>query len=341
MTELLIGTYPPGGPGGEPGSGEGVWLVTLDGVTGALSGRLAVPTPAPSFLAVTPDRRTVVAAGETSPGRVTVLERDDGSLVERAMAGSGGSGSCHVVVHPGGEVAYLANYTSGSISVVPLGGDGGLAGGVAQVFEHSGRSAHPDRQEGPHAHSTMIAPGGRYLLAADLGTDEIRRYRVGERGMLEEAGLAATLPAGTGPRHMAIGPAGTVHVVGELDGAVHVFRWEQDSLHLVQVLPAVPGADAGLPGHVLVAGDELLVSVRGPDVISRFRIGGDGHLDRIGELPLPGSWPRHFAVVGPWAVVALQEDDAVVAVPRRPELAECGPGGGLEVPAPACVVPAG
>lgn len=341
MTELLIGTYPPDGPGGEPGSGEGVWLVTLDEATGTLAGRLAAPTPAPSFLAVTPDRRSVVTAGETSPGRVTAFDLAGGNLVERAVVGSGGSGTCHVLVHPGGGVAYLANYESGSVSVVPLDAGCGVSGGVAQVFEHSGRSAHPDRQDGPHAHSTMLAPGGRHLLAADLGTDEVRRYRVGEQGLLEEAGLAVTLPAGTGPRHMALGPAGTVYVVGELDGAVHVLRWEQDELHPVQVLPAAPGPDAGLPGHVLVAGDELLVSVRGPDVVSRFRIGAGGNLDRIGELTLPGSWPRHFAVVGPWAVVALQEDDAVVAVPRRPELAECGPGGRLEVPVPACVVPVG
>src|SRR5690606_40575868 len=33
-----------------------------------------------------------------------------------------------------------------------------------------------DRQAGPHAHSSIVSPGGGWLVVADLGTDELRAY---------------------------------------------------------------------------------------------------------------------------------------------------------------------
>ena len=372
---LLVGTYPPAGAEAPPGQGEGLWALDLDVRTGGLAGRKVATTPAPSFLAVRGG--AVLAVGETSPGRVTRLTPDaDGALVERETVSSGGSGPCHVLWpsdpaaghpagHPGGHpggapagapagvragsVAYVANYGSGSVAVVPVTDDGAFTGGVAQVFEHSGRGPDDDRQEGPHVHSTVLAPGGAHLLAADLGTDEIRRYRVQPDGLLAEDGLAAVLPPGTGPRHMALGPGGHVYVVGELDGTVHVLRWTGEHLEPGQVLPAcaapVRTGDRSLPGHIVVTGGEpsggsvsVLVSVRGADVLARFEVHDDGaRLEHVADVALGGAWPRHFAVVGDLAVVALQESGRVVSVRWQG-----GPGGavvdGLDVPSPACVV---
>lgn len=335
---LLVGTYPAAGPDGPPGSGEGVWAVELDPGTGALTGRQVARTPAPSFLAVL--GHEVLAVGETSPGRLARLAPDGDRLVEREVVATGGSGPCHVLV--AGRAAYAANYGSGSVGVVPLTADGAFVGGVAQVFEHSGRGPVAGRQDGPHAHSTVLAPGGTHLLAADLGTDEVRRYRVEPDGRLREDGVAAVLPPGTGPRHMATGPGGHVYVVGELDGAVHVLRWADERLVPVAVVPACRAAEAGqvFPAHVVVADGAVLVSVRGADVVARFGVHEDGaRLVHEVDLPAGGAWPRHFAVVGDWLVVALQADDRVASVRWRG--ADAGRvGARLEVPVPACVVSA-
>src|SRR5665648_262282 len=149
---LWVGTYPPDGPEGAPGTGEGIWRLALDPVTGALTGARAVPTPAPSFLAGRSDARTVFAAGETSPGVVTrVTVTDDGGLVERERVASGGAGPCHVVLHPGERALYVSNYGSGSLGVVPLVRDGAglrFVGGFAQVFERSGSGPAPSRTRG-------------------------------------------------------------------------------------------------------------------------------------------------------------------------------------------------
>ena len=73
-----------------------------------------------------------------------------------------------------------------------------------------------DRQEGPHAHFAGYAPGGRHVLVADLGTDELRRYLVLEDGLLEPDGIGATLPPGSGPRHFAV-RGENIYLVCELD----------------------------------------------------------------------------------------------------------------------------
>ena len=353
---LWVGTYPPDGPDGAPGTGEGIWRLDLDPVTGVLTGARAVPTPAPSFLAVSSDGRTVFAAGETSPGVVTRFTvTDDGGLVERERVASGGAGPCHIVLHPGERALYVSNYGSGSLGVVPLVRDGAgqrFVGGLAQVFEHSGSGPVTDRQEGPHVHSAIVAPGGQHLLVADLGTDEIRRYRIQDDGLLTEDGVAATLPPGTGPRQMALGPGGHLYLVGELSVTVHVLAWTDDArLEPVQVLPACDSQLASgsqvLPAHVLVAGGRVLVSVRGPDVVASFAVHDDGaRLEHVADLPVGGGWPRHFAMadapgtgVEGWLVAAVQNAGRVVALawPPPAEAPAEGPTRTVQIPFPACV----
>lgn len=355
---LWLGTSPGDGPAAAP---AGIWSVDLDSASGRLGEpMLRARTPAPSFLALSTDERSLFAVGETTPGAVARFAVDaDGGLTQVERVASGGSGPCHLLAHPDGCAVYVANYVSGSIGVLPLraGADGAaeLVGGVAQVFEHSGRGPVAGRQDGPHAHSTLLTPDGAVLLAFDLGTDEIRRYRVRPDGLLDADGVAVRLPPGTGPRHAAWGPAGHLYVTGELDGGLHVLAWDGRELGPVAVVPATgrPAAptEETLPAHVVVHGDLVLTSVRGPDVVAGWRPVDDGaRLEPTGATPVGAGgagavWPRHFAVVtGPeedWLVVAGQRSGRVVVRALGDVTAGGRPGepvGSALLPAPTCVV---
>ncbi|WP_308121712.1 lactonase family protein [Actinotalea ferrariae] len=348
---LWVGTYPVGGPGVAPGGGEGVWRVELEPATGELRGHLAAATPTPSFLALAPDGRTLYAAGESDEGSLTAFAvGPDGSLTRRHAVSSDGGWPCHLLVDPAGRALYATNYGTGSLVVVPLAADGGFtddvvaAGVPAQTFGHTGSGPREDRQEGPHAHSSVLVPGG-LLLVADLGTDELRRFRVQPDGLLAEDGVAHRLPAGTGPRHVAVGAAGDVlYVVGELGATLHVLAWDAatGTARELQQLPAcavppVPG-EAVYPAHVVLDGDRVLVSVRGADVLATFAVRPDGRLDHVADVAVGGSWPRHFAVVDGWAVVAGQHGARVTALAldgaRAGEVVAS-----FDVPQPACVLP--
>ncbi|KRD43190.1 hypothetical protein ASE38_02630 [Cellulomonas sp. Root930] len=336
QTPLWIGTYPVAGAGTPVGQGEGIWRVDLDPATGALSdARQVVETPSPSFLAL---RGTVLyAANEQADGTVSAFDVVGDALVHRATVPSGGADPCHLLLDADGRTLFVANYTSGTLGVLPLDADGGFSAlGPDQVFGHAGAGPDEDRQESPHAHFVALDPGGAFVLVSDLGTDEIRRYRRVD-GHLVEDGIAAALPAGTGPRHLTFSADGRfAYVVGELDVTVRVLAWESGSGALVQTLPAttVQAGERRLPSHVVRDGDRLLVGVRTADVLTRFAIRADGLLEPAAGDPVPGAWPRHFEVVDGWTVVAQQVSDG---------LATLAPDGSVvataALPAPSCVLP--
>ena len=361
---LWIGTYPEAGAGTPAGRGEGVWSVGLDPASGTLSGaRLAATSPAPSFLAVHPGGRLVYAVGEQSAGTVTAFAAGPaGELGALAVVSSGGADPCHLLLALDARTLYVTNYTSGSVAVLPLGADGAFTratiavGGPVQVLRHTGSGRDADRQDGPHAHFAALAPGGAHLLVVDLGTDELRRYRIDPGGRLAADGVAATLPAGTGPRHLAVGPdpdgrGELLYVVGELDARVHALRWDRASAtaSLVQTLPAcVTPRRSGEhvhPAHVVLDAGRLLMSVRGSDVVASFAVDPPtGFLEPAGEVDSGGSWPRHFAQVDGVTVVANQVSGTLTVLrPSAP--AGAAPANlpsppSLTLPAPACIIPA-
>jgi len=371
--DLWIGTYPVAGAGSPAGLGEGIWRVRVDPVAGTWHGaRQVVDLPAPSFLAAHPSGAVVYAVGETTEGTVTALgtdrDRPDdggvrsfGALRPLGTVWSGGDDPCHLLLSPGATALYVANYSSGTVGVLPLAADGTwseevvAAGGPVQVFTAadsatSGLGPDADRQDGPHAHAALVAPGGRHLLVTDLGTDELRRYRIRPGGLLDPDGIAVRLPAGTGPRHLAVGPGDHVYIVGELDSTVHVLRWERDSASavLVQTVPACtapPRADGrgarNLPSHVEVVNGRVVVGIRGADVLSTFAVSPDGsRLEPLVERSTGGTWPRHFAVVGGAMVVANQVS-STLAVDSGDSAAPGDVRGTVNLPAPACVLPVG
>ena len=69
----------------------------------------------------------------------------------------------------------FANYTGGSIGVLPIESDGRLAE-MSSFIQHQGKGATP-RQSEPHAHSINLDSANRFALVADLGLDQVLVYR--------------------------------------------------------------------------------------------------------------------------------------------------------------------
>jgi 6-phosphogluconolactonase (cycloisomerase 2 family) len=339
-----------------------VWRVDLDVTAGRFDGaRQVVATASPSFVALSPDERTLYAVGEESEGTLSAFRVDapDGDgLRLLATLPSGGADPCHVVARP--DAVWVANYSSGTFTTVPVDGAGAFAGEPAA---HPGEGTGPvtDRQEGPHAHFVAPTPDGSAAWVVDLGADRVRRYRGSADGTgVEPAGTAVTLPPGTGPRHLVFGAPGTpgegfAFVVGELDNCVHVLALRSDDDGLltagsVASVPAcaTPGPDGvgAFPSHVALSSDgsRLYVAVRGPDVVAVFDLVPDDAGVRVAhrsDVALEGVWPRHFAVLdtaaGDVLVVAGQSSSTLEALRVRPD-GGAEPLASLALPSPACVV---
>ncbi|NYI40486.1 lactonase family protein [Demequina lutea] len=357
MTTLWVGTYPAAGLGAPVGHGEGVWRLSLQ--PGRLDHAIQVTTQAaPSFVARHPALPVLYAVEEAEPTALSVLAVGaDEAAHEVARVELVGAYGCHVLVAPDASALYVCNYGTGELVVLRLTREGfPLSDRPQQIWTHAGSGPRTDRQESSHAHSACMSPDGTRVLVADLGTDEIRRYRVGEGGLLSDEGIAATLPAGSGPRHMAI-RGELLYVVCELDHRLRTLRWDRQSA-TAEVIAEQPTTlapqrtgDTTCDAHVaLVAGrngDVLLVSVRGADVISVFDVAPEGELSYRCAFDV-GHWPRYFAVVDESVVVAVERGHEVRAYGLDSVLAlspesESGAVATLDyaaaqVTSPACVV---
>lgn len=341
------GTYPPAGLGTPPGHGEGVFL--------RRAGRRpvkSVPLPAPSFLAMHPTLPVLYAVTETEPSELVAFDVSDDVPSEIGRIGSSGAFACHVTIAPDGTQAYVAHYGTGEVSCIGLGADGAPASlQSSHVDDESPLGPRGDRQDGPHAHFTVIEPVTGVLLACDLGTDTVRRYLPGPDG-LEFDGTAVRLPAGSGPRHL-VCAGDMLYVACELSNEVATVRWDRLTAQgeVIDMAPTTTVAprseDESAPSHIAIVDGVLIVGVRGADVLAVHDLSPEGALRYRGALS-SGHWPRHFAAVGDELVIAAERGHEV----RRHALADVlgmEPERGLgepselpvtadQVPSPACIL---
>ncbi len=353
------GTYPEAGAGTATGVGEGIWHQT------AADARLALELPAPSFMVAHPHLPVIYAVSETESTEVHTVDVSDATAprVVSSVA-TGGESGCHLLIAPDGRTLYVSHYMSGDLAVVPLGDDGApVADHPAQMFGHSGTGPREDRQEAPHAHFAGFGPGHHHVLVCDLGTDELRRYALREDGLLDDHGIAATLPPGAGPRHFAV-RGEHIYVLCELDHQLRTLRWDAAS-GSAELIAEAPSTTAPLrtgttlyDSHVRLitahdhgpdpdGDDVLLVGVRGADVIAVFDLSPEGEARYRGSFDA-GQWPRHFEVVGDRLHVGAEKGlevrayalADVLALPPEPEVGHIQvlPYVSAPLPSPACAL---
>ncbi|EMR01990.1 lactonase family protein [Cesiribacter andamanensis] len=326
---LLVGTY-------TSGKSEGIYVFALDAQNGTLSPLdTARGVSNPSFLKASPDGRHLYAVNEHSgdqEGMVSAFRWENGSgrLDFLNQQPSGGGDPCYLNVSPDGRHLLVANYTGGSIGVLPIEGEGRL-GAPVQVVQHQGSSQNKERQEKPHVHSVVLSPNGQHLLAGDLGTDKINLYTFS--GRAEQPLTPADPPfvaveAGTGPRHLIFGPSGQyVYLVQELSGSMAVYRWNEGTPELMQTIsmtaPDFTGKVSGAEVRISPDGRFLYASNRGDanEIVIYAINAADGSLSLVGRQPSGGKTPRNFVIdpSGRWLLVAHQDSDSIVVFARDAE----------------------
>lgn len=349
---VYIGTY-------TRGASEGIYLLHFDAETGQLEMRgLAGATENPSFLAAHPTLPVLYATGTMGPdsahpgGTVSAfrIEPETGLLTLLNHESTRGDGPCHVAVAHSGRHAAVANYSGGSVALLPLDGGGRLLP-ASDFAQHEGSSIHPDRQQRPFAHSVNFDAAGRFLFAADLGADRIFVYRYEpETGAIPPNDPpAVALAPGAGPRHFAFHPSGRfAYAVNELDNTVTAFAYDAEGgrltpLHSVDTLPAgFEGDNTTAEVRVHPSGRFLYASNRGHDSIAVFAIDPDtGMLRAAGHTPTGGRTPRNFNLdpSGRFLLAANQQTDNVVVFRIGETDGSLTPTGqSVDVPTPVCVL---
>ena len=325
---LIVGTYD------SPGS-EGIYVYKFNSLDGSVKEISHIKTANPSYVTVSPGEKFVYAVHEIGRdgkgGEVAAFSfnKKDGTLTFINQLPTGGDHPCYVEIDKTGKWVIVANYSSGSFSVLPVNKDGSL-GAPTTTIQHEGSGKIPGRQKGPHAHCAKLSPDNKWLFVADLGMDKIMIYAfdviTGKITPAKEP-FAASEP-GSGPRHFTFHPNNKyAYLVEEMAGTVVAYKYTNGTLKKLQRLSSLPAGDTGLIGsadiHVSPDGKFLYASNRGKgssNTIAIFKIdNATGTLKTVGHQFTMGNIPRNFNLdpTGDFLLVANQDSDEIVIFKRN------------------------
>ena len=311
------------------GAGKGIYVCRFDGKDTIIPVWVSTDCMDPSFLLVKGDM--LYAVEETRESTLLAYKILNSQLKKAASLPLQQKDTCHIQMTSDEKYISTANYGSGSLSLAALMPDG-LFGALACTFVHHGSSVHP-RQTAPRVHSTQNSPDGKYLLAADLGTDKITVYfRTEEGRLIEEPKMGVQVPAGRGPRHMAFSPDGArLFVVCEISSTLLIYPYDAHSgvgelLEERNLVPQGGGESSKAADiHFSPDGRHLYISVRGPDTIVMAPY-FDGVLGNIKVFPAYGKSPRNFCITpdGKYLITANELPGNIAVMPRDAETGVLG-----------------
>jgi 6-phosphogluconolactonase len=332
---------------------KGIYAWRFQPSTGKLTALgLMAETSNPSYLAVHPNHRFLYAANEhenaTEPGNTVTayaMDTHTGKLRLLNKVSSRGVGPCHISIDKTGKVLVVANYGSGSVASIPILPDGRL-GEAVSFFQHEGSSLNHDRQQGPHAHCAVISPDNRFVLVADLGTDQVFSYRLDPATATLEPNdppFVRTSP-GWGPRHLVFHPNGKwVYLVSEMGSRLTIFDYDAAGGILaardtVSTLPKdFTGQSTAAEVQVDRSGRFVYASNRGDDSIAVFSLDPvKGTPTLVETVSTRGKTPRNFSLdpTGSWLFAANQNSDSVAIYRVDPNTGRLTPSGKLLKDAP-------
>jgi 6-phosphogluconolactonase len=237
-----------------------------------------------------------------------------------------GADPCYVSLDPRGRWLLAANYSSGSLAVLPVEADGSPGETGTPCAARRQLDRDPERQDKAHAHFIRYDPSGSFVFAVDLGMDQVLVYRQDDQsGRLTANSLPALATApGAGPRHLAYHPNGRyIYLSNELNSTVTACSWDAQAgvLREIQTLSTLKedfqGENFPSDIHLTPSGDFLYAANRGENSLAAYRVdGGSGRLERLGNYPCGGDWPRNFAIDpdGKFLLVANQKSGSVAVL---------------------------
>jgi 6-phosphogluconolactonase len=310
----------------------------------------------PFFLAVSPNSKFLYSIDAEQFGSENgefvaayAIEGRTGKLRRLNRKSSRGSASCYLDVDATGKTVVVANYSTGSVAALPVKEDGSL-GEAASFLQHRGSSIDPARQKEPHAHSIEVSRDNRFALAADLGIDKVLVYRLDAATAelsASEVQAFATVPPGSGPRHLTFHPSGQlVYVINELKNTVTCFDYVADSGRLTQrqTISTLPSDFSGTSYcadlKITPSGRFLYGTNRGHDSIAIYRIEEDGRLSLVGIEPSLGKGPQNLLITpdGGWLLCANMPGNNVAVFAINSNTGRLTAAGDpISLPMPSCI----
>lgn len=306
---LLIGTY-------TVGASEGIYTYKFDMLTGESEYVCMMRVDNPSYMVFSADKKYVYAVTENgndpSYANAFRFDGETGALELINSEETKGAAPCNITVNGLNTFVVTANYVGGNLSVFPVNRDGSLL--PASTINYNGKNTVS------HLHCVEFSPDGKYLFAADLGTDMIYRYNVDPMGKIEflkqSTKTVFKVAEGSGPRHFVFHPSNKyVYLINELSGKVNAFKYDDGDLKEFQCITA-DSLNAGGSADIRITPDGRFLyasnRLKG-DGVAIFSIDqNNGSLTKVGYQDT-GIHPRNLTITpnGKYLLAACRDSNVV------------------------------
>jgi len=338
---FYVGTY-------TDNESEGIYKYILKDDGSLKSIGLVAKCENPAFLAMSDDKKYLLAVNEINKNGVGLVESfliKDDTLALIDSNSSGGSHPCFITVNKNGFVL-VANYTGGNVGLLRLNKNGELSQ-LLDMQTHRRAGVHKDEMV-PHAHSAWFETLDNSIICIDKGTNELWFSRLDTtlQKLIPLDPQTIEMEPGAGPRHLAIHPNGRwIYVLNELNSTITLVQKSDDGKYIknesFSTLP-VAYTEPSICADIKISSDGKFVyaSNRGHNSIAIFEVNANkGLLNLVGFQPSLGKAPRNISLSPDenFLIVANRNSNNVVSFKRDKITGLLKMVAQIEAPTPACI----
>lgn len=304
------------------GKAKGITVYDVDVEKGIFKERCEVDVDNSSYVIASSDGKTLYSIADE--GVVSFRILPNGALTRLNNANIKGMRGCHLSTDEEDKYVFVSGYHDGKATILRLNEDGSVGSIVDGVF-HKGYGSVAERNFRPHVSCTRRTPDKKYVMAADLGIDQVKIYRFDEREEKLVQVDAIRCERESAPRHFRFSSDGRfIYLMYEIKNVIDVYTYETGDrapkIEKIQTISTVTGKKG--EGNLTAAcamrlsPDEKYVycTNAGDNVVTVYsRDEETGLLEVLFSLPVSGDYPKDIAIFPDQKhVAALNHDSGTI-----------------------------
>lgn len=232
----------------------------------------------------------------------------DGGLERLNCVNINGMRGCHLSTDVDDKYIFVSGYHDGKITVLRLHEDGSVGEIVDEVY-HKGLGSVAERNFRPHVSCTRTTPDGHFVMAADLGIDQVKIYHFDDKDETLNLVDMISCSINSAPRFFEFSQDGKyLYLMYEMKNVIDVFSYEAKpgcrvpNIEKIQTVPTTGSSKlselTAATALSFTADDKFIfVSNAGDNSVCLYKRDADtGLLKEKMCLPISGEYPKDIAV---------------------------------------------
>lgn len=256
----------------------------------------------PSFVHISYNEKYLYCNCDEGVAAFKILK--DGGLLLINKANVNGLRPCYLATDRENRYLVTAGYHDGKLTILRLLEDGSIGGVTDEVFM-KGLGSVAGRNYRCHVNCALFTPDENYLLAVDLGMDQVKIYEFDWATGKIKLHDILRCELESGPKHMIFSEDGKYAYLTHEDKN-YVTKYAYEAEHAVfkklQTISTLPdnfeGVNSAITLKLSKDGSHLFVTNSGHNSVAIFKIDPQTQLlERVCVLPTSGDYPRDMIVV--------------------------------------------